>query len=151
MLSSLIFFALLHVVCGLSIERPRSDSNNNPAQSAHLQSRGLDTGSKVAIGICVPAVAFVFGLGLGILWFYPAQVRKLKKENPGAQVGLRELMNGKVTQRPAPPQYTEHDASTANKPPSEASDAPGYQTTKSDSRTASPPLAEARHAALGLR
>lgn len=150
MLSSLIFFALLHVACGLSIERPRSGSNNNLAQSAHLQSRGLDTGSKVALGICVPAVAFVFGLGIGILWFYPAQLRKLRKENPGAQVGLRELMEGRVTQQPAPPVYTEHDASTANEPSLEASNALGHPTPKYESRAAPPPLAEARHAALGL-
>jgi hypothetical protein len=150
MLSSLVFFALLHVVCGLSIERLRSGSNNNPAQSAHLQPRGLDTGSKVALGICVPAVAFVFGLGLGILWFYPAQLRKLRRENPGAQVGLRELMDGKVTRRPPPPLYTEHDTSTANKPSLDASDAPGHPTPKSNSRAALSPPAEARHAALGL-
>lgn len=133
MFSTILFFALLQVVCGLSISRPSRDSN---APSAHLQSRGLDTGSKVAIGICVPAVAFVFGLGIGIMYLYPAQLRKLRRQNPGAEVGLRELMDGRVS-RPRqaapqtttathtePPPYTERHASVAHEATLGASGAP---------------------------
>jgi hypothetical protein len=153
MLSSLIFFALLQVACGLSIERPRSGSNNNPARSTPLQPRGLDVGSKVAIGICIPGAAFVVLLGLGIMWLYPAQLRKLRKANPGVEVGLREVMNGGVAKQPAPPppMYTEHDASTSNVAALDASHVPGHATPKSDAPTTPRLSADAKHVAPELR
>jgi hypothetical protein len=152
MLSSLIFFALLQVACGLAIEQPRGGSNSNPARSTPLQSRGLDVGSKVAIGICIPGVAFVVVLGLGIMWLYPAQLRKLRKANPGVEVGLREVMNGGVAKQPAPPpMYTEHDASTSNVAALEASHAHGHSTPKSDAPTTPRLSADAKHGAPEIR
>jgi hypothetical protein len=149
MFSSLIFFAALQVACALSIDQPRGGSNNFQARSANLQKRGMATGVKVALGICIPCAALVVILGLVILWGYPAQLRKYRRENPGAQVGLAELMNGKVTQHPAPPPYNAHHTPTINKPSSEATDLPSYELQpKSESHAAPPTEAEARHAAL---
>jgi hypothetical protein len=112
MLSTLIYFALLQVACALSIERPLSE------RSSHLQSRALSTNEKVAIGICIPGAALVLGMGFIVLCMYPAQTRKLRKANPGAEIGFAEVMAGKVTQpqqQHAPPKYTpQTNAAAAN-------------------------------------
>jgi hypothetical protein len=156
MFSNLIYFALLQVACGLAINQPHESSNKMEARSAHLQKR-LETGVKVALGICIPGAVLVVGLGLVVLLLYPSQLRKLRRENPGADVGLADLMNGKVTHHPAPPPYTAgHNASTND---TSSVDVPAYSTTatpKADTNapTAPPPAAsalspaEARHAAL---
>jgi hypothetical protein len=107
--STLIYLALLHVasVNGLAIPDPHStlSTPSTQPQPTHRLHRRLATGVKVAIGICVPGAVLVVGLGLFILALYPAQKRKLQRQNPGAQIGLAELMNGKVTQQSAPPPY----------------------------------------------
>jgi hypothetical protein len=143
MISQLFFFALLQTVCGLSIRHPHGATNDILARSARLQPREIDTSVKVALGLCIPGAALVIGLALVIVWFYPAQLRKLRKENPGAQIGLAELMNGKVTQHHAPPVYSEHHPSTVHQtsvhppPKTDAQSLPAYD-------------ADARHAALRL-
>ncbi|KAJ4363894.1 hypothetical protein N0V83_009346 [Neocucurbitaria cava] len=149
MFSELLFFALLQVVSALSIERPSREST---ARSTHLQRRELATGSKVAIGICVPAAALVVGLGIGIMWLYPRQLRKLREQNPGAEVGLRELMEGRVARPAAPsvktlPPYTERQASVTKDSSLDSSDAPTQQPMHAESATAPPPAAEPRHTA----
>ncbi|CAO2649673.1 Nn.00g009650.m01.CDS01 [Neocucurbitaria sp. VM-36] len=151
MISELFFCALLQVASGLAIERWGRELDTH---SAHLQRRELATGSKVAIGICVPAAALVVGLGIGIMWLYPRQLRKLREQNPGAEVGLRELMEGRVT-RPAAPQsvktlppYEERQGSVTKDVSLESSELPAQPTTNATSRAAPPAAAEARHAPL---
>ena len=151
MISELFFFALLQVVSGLAIEH---SSRELDTRSAHLQRRELATGSKVAIGICVPAAALVIGLGIGIMWLYPRQLRKLREQNPGAEVGLRELMEGRVT-RPAAPQsvktlppYEERQVSVTKDDSLDSSEPPAQPTPNATPRAAPPSDAEARHAAL---
>jgi hypothetical protein len=156
MFSNLIYFALLQVACGLSIHNPHGGSNTNEARSPRLERR-LETGVKVALGICIPGAVLVVGLGLVVLLLYPSQLRKLRRENPGADVGLADLMNGKVTHHPAPPPYTAGRTASTDAS-STASHAPAYSTAtpKADANapTAPPPAAaalspaEARHAAL---
>jgi len=141
MLSSLIYFALLQVACALSIARPRSESNN----PARLHSRDLTVNEKVAIGICVPGAALVVGLGIFILVLYPSQTRKLRQQNPGAQIGFAEVMAGRVTHQ-APPKYTEQDST--NDLPLQNLSAPAQPTPRDDTRPAQQTPAEARHAAL---
>jgi hypothetical protein len=143
MLSTIIYFALLQVVCGLPHGVQRSTSDNNLARSAPLQSRDIDTSVKVALGLTIPGAALVIGLAIVIIWFYPAQLRKLRKENPGAEIGLAELMNGRVTERPAPPVYTEHHPSTVN-------DTPSHPTPRYEATPVPAYEADARHTALRL-
>jgi hypothetical protein len=95
------------------------------------------------LGLTIPGAALVIGLAIVIIWFYPAQLRKLRKENPGAQIGLAELMNGKVTQHHAPPVYTEHHPSTEN-------DIPSHPPPRHDATPLPSYEADARHAALRL-
>jgi hypothetical protein len=138
-----LFFALLQAVCGLSIPDPRGTTNDILARSAHLQPREMDTSIKVALGLCIPGAALVIGLAIVIVWFYPAQLRKLRKENPGAQIGLAELMNGKVTHHHAPPVYSEHHPSTIDQ-------APDHSTTKNIAQPLPTYEADARHTGLRL-
>jgi hypothetical protein len=152
MFYSFIYFALFQVAYSLAIaiDTPHPDvpSTLQP-RSSHLDKRGITTGEKVAIGICVPAAALAVGLGIVILAMYPAQLRKLRAQNGGADVTLADVMNGKVTQRPAPPPYTANRPSTANETTSEsdAADPPSYPVQpKSDTHVAPPVSAEARQA-----
>jgi hypothetical protein len=104
MFSPLLSLALL---CASASALPTPSTTST---THHLARRELATGVKVALGICIPGAALVVGLFVVILAFYPAQLRKLRAQNPGANVGLTELMNGKV----APPPYSaEHDGSSS--------------------------------------
>jgi hypothetical protein len=150
MLSSFIYFALLQVVSGLAIEQSRSASNNIAARSARLQAREIDTSVKVALGLCIPGAALVIGLAIVIVYFYPAQLRKLRKQHPDRDVGLADLMNGKVVQHPAPPPYSAHHDSPPHDPSSGTNDAPVYTPPKSGFHAEAADPAEARHAALRL-
>jgi hypothetical protein len=134
---------MLQVVCGLSIRDPHGTTNNILARTARLQPREIDTSIKVALGLCIPGAALVIGLAIVIVYFYPAQLRKLRKENPGAQIGLAELMNGKVTQHHAPPVYSEHHPSTVNQ-------TTVHSTPKTDAQPLPTYEADARHAGLRL-
>jgi hypothetical protein len=118
MFSTLVYLALLQVasVYGLAIPEPHSTllSTSTSQPHTHRLQRRLATGAKVALGICIPGAVLVVGLFLVIIAFYPAQLRKLRRENPGAQIGLTELMTGKPTHVNAPPPYTaEHDGSSS--------------------------------------
>lgn len=148
MFSSLVYLALVQVACALSI--PQNDLST---RSTHLHKRELATGVKVALGICIPGAALVVGLGLVILLFYPAQLRKLRRQNPGQEVGLADLMNGKYPPKPAPPPpYAGHDTSTTNNSTEDATLPPSYpvQSVQPKTNTHAAPTtdAEARHAAL---
>lgn len=149
--TSFVYFALLQVAYSLAIAQPRdaASSNDLATRSPHLQKR-METGVKVALGICIPGAVLVVGLGLVVLLMYPAQLKKLRRQNPGAEIGLNELMTGKVTQRPAPPPYSaNHRDSAAD---DSSMDAPAYEPPKpvqTATTTVTPTApAEARHSAL---
>jgi hypothetical protein len=112
------------------------------------------TGVKVALGLCIPGAVLVVGLGIFIMVLYPAQLRKLRRQNPGTEVGLAELMNGKYPPKPAPPPpYAGHEGSTTNNSTEDATHPPEYPVhqsvqPKTSTPSALPTDAEARHAAL---
>ncbi|KAH7069851.1 hypothetical protein BKA63DRAFT_394857, partial [Paraphoma chrysanthemicola] len=87
MLSTLlpVLFALVHLATALPTQEQATH---------HLQKR-LETGPIVALSICIPGAALVLGLGIGIMWLYPKQLRKLRAQNPGREVGFADLMNGR--------------------------------------------------------
>ena len=148
MLSTFIYFALMGMSSALAIGQPRSTADQPQPRTVHLQKR-LDTGSKIALGICVPVAAFVVGLGVAILMMYPAQLRKLRQQNPGAEIGLNELMTGRIGRRPAPPPYDANDAAAANKLSSETTDPPSYPAPAQTNARPEPTTdVQARHAAL---
>ena len=150
MISELLFFTLLQLAFGFPIEHSSRELDTRSA----LQPRGLATGSKVAIGLCVPGGALVVGLGIGIMCLYPRQLRKLREENPGAEVGLRELMEGRVTKPAAPqvvdspPPYEERRGSVTKDTSLTSSDPPAQPATNATSGAVLPSAVEARHAAL---
>lgn len=149
MLSTILYLAtLLQIASGLAIPDPSAPHTN------HLQKR-LQTGGKVALGICIPGAVLVFALGLVVVVFYPSQLKKLRRENAEAQLALDELRNGKVQHAPPPP-YVADDNNDGNAERT-TSDAPAYETaaTTTPAAPAAPrPVAhavtpaEARHAAL---
>jgi hypothetical protein len=146
MFSSLVYLALVQVACAFSIPQ-----NNLSTRSTHVQKRELATGVKVALGICIPGAALVLGLGLVILIFYPAQLRKLRRENGGRDVTMADLMNGKYPPKPAPPPpYTGPDASTTNNSTEDTTLPPSYPVQPRHNAPHAAPTtdAEARHAAL---
>jgi hypothetical protein len=149
MFSPLVSLALL---CASAAALPTSTSTTSSA-THHLARRELATGVKVALGICIPGAVLVVGLFIVILAFYPAQLRKLRAQNPGANVGLTELMNGKV----APPPYSaEHDGSSSVVVGHEGMGRPEGNVGVNGNGAEVPPAsvapptynAEARHAAL---
>jgi hypothetical protein len=108
MASTLLYLALLQVASALAL--PVSTSSTTQPTTHRLHRRELATGVKVALGICIPGAVLVVGLFVVIIAFYPAQLRKLRAQNPGQQIGLAELMTGKA----APPPYSaEHDGSSS--------------------------------------
>lgn len=151
MLSTILYLAtLLQIASGLAIPDPSAPHTN------HLQKR-LQTGGKVALGICIPGAVLVFVLGLVVVVFYPSQLKKLRRENAEAQLQLDELRNGKVHVAPPPPYVADENGDGAERT---TSDAPAYDTAGQNATTtpAAPqqprPVAhavtpaEARHAAL---
>ncbi|KAH7400655.1 hypothetical protein DE146DRAFT_631750 [Phaeosphaeria sp. MPI-PUGE-AT-0046c] len=145
MFSTLLYLAtLLQVANGLAIPDASTPHTN------HLQKR-LQTGGKVALGICIPGAVLVFGLGLVVVVFYPSQLKKLRRENAEAQLALDELRNGKVQHAPPPPYVAgENNSGDADRT---GSDAPAYETTPTAPAAPRPVVhavtpAEARHAAL---
>lgn len=149
MFSTLLYLAtLLQIASGLAIPDTSAPHTN------HLQKR-LQTGGKVALGICIPGAVLVFGLGLVVVVFYPSQLKKLRRENAAAQLQLDELRNGKVQHAPPPPYVAAENGDGAERT---TSDAPAYDTTTATTAPAAPQAprpvvhavtpAEARHAAL---
>jgi hypothetical protein len=150
MFASLVYLALVQVACALSI--PQDDLS---ARTTHHHQKRLVTGAKVALGLCIPGAVLVVGLGVFIMVLYPAQLRKLRRQNPGTEVGLSDLMNGKYPPKPAPPPpYAGHEGSSTNNSTEDATHPPEYpvhqQSVQPKTNTPSAPLtdAEARHAAL---
>ena len=108
MFTTLLSFALFQAAHALAIAAAQDTTPLSTSNSpTHHLSKRVTTGVKVAVGICVPAAALAVGLGVVILAMYPAQLRKLRAQNGGADVTLADVMNGKVVQRPAPPPYHE--------------------------------------------
>ncbi|KAH4128659.1 hypothetical protein HBI24_054160 [Parastagonospora nodorum] len=148
MFSTLVYLALVQVACALSI--PQADLST---RSTHVQKREISTGVKVALGICIPGAVLVVGLGLVVLLMYPAQLRKLRKQNGGQDVSLADLMNGQYPPKPKPappppPPYTGHDASNAHST-EDTTLPPSYPVQpQNDTHHAAPTTgAETRHSA----
>jgi hypothetical protein len=143
---SLIFLTLIQTAYSLAIAIDQADTTTPLAPRSTLQKRGLTTGVKVALGICVPAASLAVGLGIGIFVMYPAQRRKLRAQNGGADVSFADVMNGKVTQHPPPP-YQANRASSATETAQDGTELPNYpEQPKADTQTAVPAGAETRHA-----
>jgi hypothetical protein len=87
---SLIFLTLIQTAYSLAIAIDQADTTTPLAPRSPLQKRGLTTGVKVALGICVPAASLAVGLGIGIFVMYPAQRRKLRAQNGGADVSFAD-------------------------------------------------------------
>lgn len=102
-----LFFAALQVASAVPATSP-------PDSGTHRLQKRLDTGAQIAIGICVPCVALVVGLGIGIMWFYPEQRRKLRAQNARRETELANRSNGRHGQRQGSehttlPVYKEHE------------------------------------------
>lgn len=126
MLSALFSFALLQVASALSISLP----HNNEARSTthHIQARGLTVNEKVAIGICIPGAGLVVILALIVFCMYPAQTRKLRRENPGVKIGFAEVMAGRVEQPGGePPKYSARSSTNGARGPGENIELPAFQ------------------------
>jgi hypothetical protein len=144
---SLIFLTLIQTAYSLAIAIDQADTTTPLAPRSTLQKRGLTTGVKVALGICVPAASLAVGLGIGIFVMYPAQRRKLRAQNGGANVSFADVMNGKVTQHPPPPPYQANRASSATETAQDGTELPNYpEQPKADTQAAVPAGAETRHA-----
>ena len=97
------FFAFLQIVSAVPAN-PHSDASTH-----HLQKR-LATGSKIALGICVPCVAIVFFLGAWILWGYPKARRELREQNARREIELaRKQRQG--SEHGTLPVYRQHEGS----------------------------------------
>lgn len=134
-----LFFAFLQVASAVPTNS-HSDANRH-----HLQKR-LATGSKIALGICVPCVAIVFVLGAWILWGYPKARRELREQNARREIELaRKQRQG--SEHATLPVYRQHEGSeedvaygntqaAVTAPTATAQPGRGYEPT------------DARHAAL---
>ncbi|OSS52396.1 hypothetical protein B5807_03080 [Epicoccum nigrum] len=101
-----LFFAFLQVASAVPTNS-QSDANKH-----HLQKR-LATGSKIAIGICVPCVALVVVLGLWIMWGYPKARRELREQNARREIELaRKQRQG--SEHGTLPAYRQHEGSDEN-------------------------------------
>jgi hypothetical protein len=123
MFSEVFFLAILHVATALAAEEAPAPATH------HYEKRGLATGVKVALGLCIPIAALTIILGCITFMYYPAQRAKLRRENPGMRIGLREVMDGGVRSKPPRtsnatlPPYTERQGS-AKAPSVESSTTP---------------------------
>ncbi|KAF3040399.1 hypothetical protein E8E11_001133 [Didymella keratinophila] len=143
-----LFFALLPLASA-------APATSSPDSGTHRLQKRLETGSKIAIGICVPCVALVLGLGMGILWFYPEQRRKLKARNARREAFLaeRERRGSGHTTLPA---YKEHEGSDhelddvtyRTAPTAPTAPAPSAAPARLGRRYEAQPSTDARHAAL---
>tara|TARA_R110002003_G_scaffold131_9_gene12368 strand:- start:8211 stop:8636 length:426 start_codon:yes stop_codon:yes gene_type:complete len=134
-----VLFALLHIASAL----PTTTAGS---KATHRLQKRLETGPIVALSICIPGAALVLGLGIGILWLYPKQLRKLRAQNPGREVGFADLMNGRVSTQ-APPVYKEHEGSEHEL---DTYSAPGQEPARPVPVAQAGPPPDARHAALAV-
>ena len=101
-----LFFAFLQVASAVPANS-RSDASTH-----HLQKR-LPTGSKIALGICVPCVVLVVALGAWILWGYPKARRELRERNARQEIELaRKQRQG--SEHGTLPVYRQHEGSEEN-------------------------------------
>lgn len=146
----MLFFALLQVAAAAPVA-------SSPDLSTHRHQKRIDTGSKIAIGICVPSVALVVGLGMGILWFYPEQRRKLKAQNARREAFLAERQR-RGSEHTTLPVYKEHegsdheleDAAHETDPAAPTAPAPSAAPAQLGHRYEAPPSIDARHAAYSV-
>ena len=121
----------------------------------------LETGPKIALGICIPSAALVLGLGIGILWFYPEQRRKLRAQNSRREIDSANLPDGGNRQRQGSehatlPIYKEHEGSDheleavahGDTPASLTAPTVSAATAQPSQRYEAQPPTDARHAAL---
>lgn len=143
MSSAFLFFALVQVAHCLSVDLSARSSS---AHSTKLRPRELATGSKVAIGICIPAVFLVTGLGFFILVTYPRQLRKWKRQKEEEQIRLDKITRATASHELPP--YTERQASVGSPVAQGVSNAPGQQLPRANPEPAPLTAAQTRHAAL---
>src|SRR5690242_1331960 len=147
-----LFFALLQVAYA-------APATLSPDIGTHHLLKRLEAGPKIALGICIPAAALVLGLGLGILWFYPEQRRRLRAENARREVNHANRSGGRERQRQGSehatlPVYKEHEGSDHELEDVAHGDAPAALTTPAVSAATAQPSqrheapSDARHAAL---
>ncbi|KAL5115994.1 hypothetical protein ACEQ8H_006111 [Pleosporales sp. CAS-2024a] len=131
MLSTIVYLALVQLAYAASIPQT--------TQGRPVEKR-LATGSKVAIGLCVPGAVLLIGLFCVVVCLYPSQLKKLRKQTDGRDITFSDLMtNGRAVPKPAapPPPYSAPDSASINQPP-------GYANADAQPTTD----AQARHAAL---
>lgn len=149
-----LFFALLQV----AYAAPATLSAD--IDTRRLQKR-LEAGPKIALGICIPAAALVLGLGLGILWFYPEQRRRLRAENAIREANSANRTGGRERQRQGSehatlPVYKEHEGSDHELEDVAHGDAPAALTAPTVSTATAQPSqrqeapSDARHVALAV-
>ncbi|OAL50896.1 hypothetical protein IQ07DRAFT_598916 [Pyrenochaeta sp. DS3sAY3a] len=144
MSSAFLFFALLQVAHCLSIDLSARSAN---AHSTKLHSRELATGSKVAIGVCIPAVVLVSGLGFFIMVTYPRQLRKWKRQKEEEEIRLQNKIARGSASHELPP-YSERQASVGNPDAEGAPTAPEQHLPRANPEPAPLTAAQTRHAAL---
>jgi hypothetical protein len=146
--AAVLFFALLQVATA-------APAASSPDTGTHRLQKRLETGSLIAIGICVPCVALVVGLGIGIMWFYPEQRRKLKAENARREAFLAERQR-RESEHTTLPVYKEHEGSDhelgdvahGTAPAAPTAPAPSAAPAQLGRRYEAQPSTDARHAAL---
>lgn len=147
-----LFFALLRVAYA-------APATSSPDTGTHRHQKRLAAGPTIAIGICIPAAALVLGLGLGILWFYPAQRRKLREQNARREAALAEGARHRQRQgseHVTLPVYKEHEGSDheledvehENIPAALVAPTVSTATAQPGQKYEAQPPSDARHAAL---
>lgn len=156
-----VYLAVLQVTCATLFQvAAAAPATSSPESGPHRLQKRLATGSIIAIGICVPAVVLVLGLGIGILWFYPEQRRKLRAQNARRAAALANQTNGRERQRQGSghttlPAYKEHEGSEHELEDVADGDVPAVSNAPTTASTVQPgqrleaqPPTDARHAAL---
>ncbi|KAF9697574.1 hypothetical protein EKO04_004172 [Ascochyta lentis] len=149
-----LFFAVLQVAYA-------APASSSPDTGTNRLQKRLETGPVVALGICIPTAALVLGLGIGIMWFYPEQVRKLRAQNSRREADLANLADGRDRQRQGSghatlPVYKEHEGSDheledvayGNSPATVAAPTVSGATTQPSRIHEAQPSPDARHAAF---
>ncbi|KAF3002700.1 hypothetical protein E8E13_010067 [Curvularia kusanoi] len=143
-----LFLALLQIAAAAPVV-------SSAEQRTYYLEKRLDTGPQVALGLCIPAVSIAVGLGIGIMWFYPAQRRKLREQNARREL---HVANGTHSQRQGSehatlPVYKEHEGSDHELEHVAHGDVPvqpsqSVGTVQPSREHVTRPPTDARHAAL---